>query len=117
MKDIYFFVGGESRARRSLPAAGEKKWGPEQLSTQGFESLLGIGVLGTIAIVILLTSAGALYGAGESTFSAQAMASQLEPLAGPGAFYLFTIGFFFVTLSSLVVNPLIGGTLLADGLG
>lgn len=95
----------------------EKEWGPEQLSIQGVESFLGIGILGTIAIVILLTSAGALYGAGEPTFSAQEMARQLEPLAGPGAFYLFTIGFFFATLSSLVVNPLIGGTLMADGLG
>lgn len=95
----------------------EKQWGPEQLSIQGFESFLGIGVLGTIAIVVLLTSAGALYGTGNPTFSAQEMASQLEPLAGPAAFYLFTIGFFFATLSSLVVNPLIGGTLMADGLG
>ena len=95
----------------------EKDWGPEQLSVQGFESFLGIGVLGMIATVVLLTSAGALYGTGAPTFSAQEMASQLEPLAGPAAFYLFTIGFFFAALSSLVVNPLIGGTMMADGLG
>jgi Mn2+/Fe2+ NRAMP family transporter len=95
----------------------EKKWGPEQLSIQGFESFLGIGILGMIAIIVLLTSAGALYGTGSPTFSAQEMASQLEPLVGPAAFYLFTIGFFFATLSSLVVNPLIGGTLMADGFG
>lgn len=95
----------------------EKKWGPEQLSIQGFESFLGIGVLGAIAIIVLLTSAGALYGTDNPTFSAQEMASQLEPFVGPAAFYLFTIGFFFATLSSLVVNPLIGGTLMADGLG
>ena len=95
----------------------EKKWGPENLATQGFESFLGIGILGTIAIVVLLTSAGAIYGQSDPVFSAQAMAEQLEPLAGPAAFYLFTIGFFFASLSSLVINPLIGGTLLADGLG
>lgn len=95
----------------------EKEWGPEQLSLQGFESFVGIGVLGAIAIIVLLTSAGALYGTGEVPTSAEAMAQQLEPLAGPAAFYLFTIGFFFATLSSLVVNPLIGGTLMADGFG
>ena len=95
----------------------EKDWGPEDLSDQGFESILGIGVLGTVAIVVLLTSAGAIYGTGDPVFSARGMASQLEPLVGPGAFYLFTIGFFFASLSSLVVNPLIGGTLLADGFG
>jgi len=95
----------------------EKDWGPEELSLQGFESILGIGVLGGIVIVVLLTSAGAIHGTGEPVFSARGMASQLEPLVGPAAFYLFTIGFFFASLSSLVVNPLIGGTLLADGFG
>lgn len=95
----------------------EKEWGPDELSLQGFESILGIGVLGLIAIVVLLTSAGAIYGTGDPVFSARGMARQLEPLVGPAAFYLFTIGFFFASLSSLVVNPLIGGTLLADGFG
>lgn len=93
----------------------EKNWGPEQLALQGFESFLGIGILGAIAIIVLLTSAGALYGTSNAAFSAQEMAGQLEPLAGPAAFYLFTVGFFFATLSSLIVNPLIGGTLIADG--
>lgn len=95
----------------------EKDWDLEDLSHQGFESILGIGILGVIAIVVLLTSAGAVHGTGEPVFSARGMASQLEPLAGPAAFYLFTIGFFFASLSSLVVNPVIGGTLLADGFG
>lgn len=95
----------------------EKDWGPDELSLQGFESILGIGVLGVIVVVVLLTSAGAIYGTGDPVFSARGMARQLEPLVGPAAFYLFTIGFFFASLSSLVVNPLIGGTLLADGFG
>lgn len=94
----------------------EKDWaGPEALSLQGFESFLGIGILGAIAVVVLLTSAGAIHGTGNPVFSARSMAQQLEPLVGPAAFYLFTIGFFLASLSSLVVNPLIGGTLLADG--
>jgi manganese transport protein len=96
----------------------EKNWGPEELGSEGLDSLVGIGILGAISIVVLLTSAGAIYAAGgDPVFSAQAMAQQLEPLVGPAAFYLFTIGFFFASFSSLVVNPLIGATLLADGLG
>ena len=95
----------------------EKAWGPEHLASEGLGSLLGIGVLGLISVVILLTSAGALYGKTDPAFSAQAMALQLAPLVGPAAFYLFTVGFFFASFSSLVVNPLIGATLLADGLG
>lgn len=95
----------------------EKNWGPDEIGSEGADSLIGIGVLGAISIIVLLTSAGAIYGRGEAVFSAQGMALQLEPLVGPAAFYLFTIGFFFASFSSLVVNPLIGATLLADGLG
>ncbi len=95
----------------------EKRWGPEELGSEGADSLVGIGILGAISTVVLLTSAGAIYGTGEPVFSAQGMATQLEPLVGAAAFYLFTIGFFFASLSSLIVNPLIGATLLADALG
>ncbi len=95
----------------------EKEWGPEKLSMQGLDTFLGISVLGGISMVVLLTSAGVIYGTGEPIFSVRGMAMQLEPLVGPAAFYLFTIGFFFARLSSLVVNPLIGATLMADGFG
>lgn len=95
----------------------EKGLGPEDLADQGMDSAIGIGVLGTISIVVLLTSAGAIRSAGRPLFSAQEMALQLEPLAGPLAFYLFTVGFFFAAFSSLVINPLVGATLLADAFG
>lgn len=94
----------------------EKRWGPEDLNTQSLDSFLGIAVLGGISILVLFTSAGVLYGQG-TVFTAETMARQLEPLAGPAAFYLFTWGFFFASFSSLIVNPLIGATLLVDGFG
>jgi Mn2+/Fe2+ NRAMP family transporter len=93
----------------------EKDWGPEKLADEGVDTLIGIGILGVIVMVILLTSAGVIYGNTDPVFSAQGMAEQLRPLVGPGAFYLFTTGFFFASLSSLVVNALIGATLLVDG--
>jgi Mn2+/Fe2+ NRAMP family transporter len=95
----------------------EKEWGTEHLGNEWVDSYLGIAILGMIAIVILLTSAGAIYGVTDPVYSAHGMALQLEPLVGPAAFYLFTIGFFFASLSSLVVNPLIGATILVDSLG
>jgi Mn2+/Fe2+ NRAMP family transporter len=95
----------------------EKEWGPEKLADEGIDTLLGIGLLGLIVMVIMLTSAGVIYGQTDPVFSAQGMAEQLEPLVGAAAFYLFTIGFFFATLSSLFVNALIGATLLIDGFG
>lgn len=93
----------------------EKGWGPEKLSDEGFDTLVGIGILGLIVAVILLTSAAVIHGQTDPVFSASGMAEQLRPLAGAAAFYLFTIGFFFAALSSLVVNALIGATLLVDG--
>lgn len=93
----------------------EKEWGPERLEDENLDSFLGIAILGLMAAVILLTSAGAIHGTADPVFSARGMARQLEPLVGPVAFYLFTVGFLFASLSSLVVNPLIGATLLADG--
>ena len=96
----------------------EKEWGPDELTRQSGDTIVGIAILGMIAIVIMLTSAGVIYeGEGEPAFSAHEMALQLEPLVGSGAFYLFTLGFFFAALSSLVVNALIGSTLLVDGRG
>lgn len=93
----------------------ENEWGPEKLTDESADTLIGIGILGVIVMVVLLTSAGVIYGQTDPVFSAQGMAEQLEPLVGAGAFYLFTVGFFFATLSSLFVNALIGATLLVDG--
>jgi len=93
----------------------EKDWGPERLTDEAGDVLVGIGLLGVIVAVVLLTSASVIHGQTSPVFSAQGMASQLKPLVGAGAFYLFTIGFFFATISSLFVNAVIGGTLLMDG--
>lgn len=93
----------------------EKNWGAEKLSVEGLDTVLGISILGGISVLVQLTSAAVIYGKSDPVFSAQTMALQLEPLAGPAAFYLFTCGFFFASLSSLIVNPLIGATLLMDG--
>jgi Mn2+/Fe2+ NRAMP family transporter len=123
-REAVFLMLGMTATTFSIAAAvyqgylmKEKKWGIDELGSESLDTIVGIGILGSISIVILLTSAGAIYGSADPVFSAQRMSSQLEPLIGPAAFYLFTIGFFFASFSSLVVNPLIGATLLADSLG
>ena len=95
----------------------EKGWTREDLAWQNTDCLLGIGMLGVISATVLMTSAAVIHGGGDQMTGVVQMAEQLEPLVGPAAFYLFSIGFFFASFSSLVVNPLIGATLLADGLG
>ncbi|UCF36901.1 MAG: Nramp family divalent metal transporter [Acidobacteriota bacterium] len=122
--DAVFLSLGMAATTFSIAAAAyqsylmkEKRWGPDELSTEGLDSLVGIGILGGISVVILLVSAGVIRQVAEPVFDAQTMARQLEPVAGPAAFILFTVGFFFAGFSSLVVNPLVGATLLVDGIG
>jgi Mn2+/Fe2+ NRAMP family transporter len=95
----------------------EKLWTADNWEIQTRDSLLAIAALGFISLVILLTSARVAGAVRGSELTAMTMAKQLEPLAGVHAYYLFNIGFFLASFSSLVVNPLIGATLLADGLG
>ena len=122
--DAAFLALGMAATNFSIAAAvyqthimREKEWGTEHIADEALDTLLGIAVLGLIVMAILLTSAAVIFGQADPVFSAEGMAAQLEPLAGSGAFYLFTIGFFFASLSSLVVNALIGATLLVDGFG
>ncbi len=119
-----FLALGMSATTFSIAAAAyqsylmrEKSWGPNELSTEGFDCLLGIAVLGGISAVVLLTSAGVLSHLQTGVLSAPTMALQLEPVFGSAAFYLFICGFFFAAFSSLIVNPLIGAALLVDGFG
>jgi Mn2+/Fe2+ NRAMP family transporter len=118
-----FLALGMSATTFSIAAAAyqsyliqEKKWENENSGKEALvDSILGISVLGCLSMVILMTSAGVIAGTPEGEFSAQTMARQLEPVAGPAAFYLFNLGFFFASFSSLIVNPLIGAALLMDG--
>lgn len=121
--DGFFLSLGIAATTFSIAAAAyqshlmrEKQWGVDRLADARTDIVLGIGVLGLISVAIMLTSASVLHG-GEPVFTADGMAVQLEPIAGPVAFYLFTFGFFFASLSSLVVNALIGAALLVDGRG
>lgn len=123
-QDSIFLTIGMTATTFSIAAAVyqgylmlEKNWGVNDMAKEGLDTIVGIGFLGFISAVILLTSAGAIFVAGgEPVLSAEGMAAQLEPLVGPAAVYLFMAGFFFASFSSLIVNPLIGATLLTDGL-
>ncbi len=68
-------------------------------------------------MVIMITAATVLKPAGVEVNSAIDMAMQLEPLLGPLAKWMFLLGFWSAAFSSFIVNAMIGGTLLADGLG
>ena len=81
------------------------------------DSIAGITVLGTISVLIMMTSAAALRPQGIQIENAADMARQLEALFGPYARVIFSLGLWAAAFSSIPVNAIIGGGLLADGLG
>ena len=80
---------------------------------------MGILALGATTLMIMLTAASVLHGNADvgNLTSAADVARQLEPAFGSGAKVLFSIGIFAGAFSSFLVNAMIGGTLLSDGLG
>lgn len=107
----------------SLPAAiyqaylvKDKGWKKNNLQEGVVSSNMGVMMLGVITLMIIITSAAALYPKGIVVNSAADMALQLEVLFGSYAKYVFSVGLSAAAFSSLMVNAVIGGGLLSDSL-
>lgn len=81
------------------------------------DSIVGVSALGLMTMVIMATSAAVLHGRDVELQSASDVGQQLEPLFGKAALVLFNLGLFAGAISSFLVNAMIGGTVLSDGLG
>jgi len=95
----------------------EKGWRLAEYRTGIRDSIAGIIVLIFISTIIVITSAAVIKPKGLAVNTAADMANQLEPLLGASAKWLFCCGLWAAAFSSFIVNSLIGGGLLADGLG
>ncbi|MBX3747968.1 MAG: Nramp family divalent metal transporter [Verrucomicrobiae bacterium] len=95
--------------------ARQKGWGRDDLSVGVREAVVGIGVLFAVSLTIMWTAATVLRGV--EVGSAADLSNQLRPLLGPTAVVLFGVGFLAAGFSSVVVNAMVGGALLADGMG
>lgn len=95
----------------------EKKWGIDEYRTGIRDAGMGIGVLALMSLTIMLSAAGAFRGEGVELKTAGDVAVQLEHLFGASARYIFCLGLVAASFSSFIVNTLIGGGLVADGLG
>ena len=95
----------------------EKGWRAADGRKAAGEAVVGAAVLGLLSAMVLLTAAATLHGRGGSLGSTSDLAAQLRPLFGSWAVGLFSAGIFAGAFGSFLGNALIGGTLLADGLG
>ncbi len=96
---------------------GEKGYIEEETRLASFDAVAAMAVLGVLGMLVLLTAATVLDPEAAGDITPATLATQLEPFAGEYASVLFGVGLFAASFSSLVANALIGGVLLADGLG
>jgi Mn2+/Fe2+ NRAMP family transporter len=94
----------------------DKGWKTSDLKGSLNDTYMGIFMLALISLLIIITSASALHPRGIEVHSAADMALQLETLFGGMAKYVFSLGLCAAAFSSLMVNSVMGGGLLADGL-
>lgn len=97
----------------------QKGWTRDDLRGGLVDAVVGISVLGLVSLLIMVTAATVLHDNPEVTGlrSAADVARQLEPLFGVWSTVLFCAGIFAGAFSSFLVNAMIGGGVLADGLG
>jgi Mn2+/Fe2+ NRAMP family transporter len=87
----------------------------EELSESLFDSRVGALIMAAITLMIMGTAASVLRG--QELASAGDVAEQLKPLFGDAGKALFCLGLFSAAYSSFLINSMIGGFVLADGLG
>ena len=97
----------------------EKNWGIQDVKRSRLDSIISISILGIITMVILTSSWRIFYGTPQAAQlgSIADVARQLEPVFGPWARIIFSLGILAGALSSFLVNSMVGGTVLSDGLG
>jgi len=79
------------------------------------DSIAGVAVLTGVSAIIMITAGTVLVGRPANDIGA--LAQQLRPLLGPATHTLFCVGLVAVAMNPFVINAMIGGSILADGLG
>ncbi len=93
----------------------EKGWTVVDYDRGVGDAIAGVCVLTFISMMIMVTAATVIFG--EPADNIATLALTLGPLLGPVAFVVFCIGLIPIALNPFLINAMIGGTALADGLG
>lgn len=96
-----------------------KGWGVKDLQNGLTDARVGSALMALITLMIMANAATVFYGkvSGDQLASVGDVAAQLESAFGPKGRALFCIGLFSAAYSSFLVNSMIGGFMMADGLG
>jgi len=93
----------------------QKGWTQKDVATGMRDARVGSVIMALITLMIMCTAAAVLRGSAIGNYTE--VSSQLEPLFGAWGRPLFCIGLFAAAYSSFLVNSMIGGFIMADGLG
>ena len=93
----------------------EKGWTIKEYRKGIGDSIAGVAVLTGVSAIIMITSATVLRDAHASDIGV--LARQLQPMLGTTAHAIFCVGLLAVAMNPFVINAMIGGSILADGLG
>ena len=93
----------------------EKGWTIRDYDRGIGDSIAGVAVLTGVSAIIMMTSGTVLRGQPANDISV--LATQLRPLLRTTAHALFCVGLLAVAMNPFVINAMIGGSILADGVG
>lgn len=93
----------------------EKGWGKEDYDRGIGDAIAGVCVLTFVSAMIMVTAGKVIFG--QPADNLANLALTMRPLLGATAFYVFCVGLIPVALNPFLINSMIGGTALADGLG
>lgn len=100
-------VEEEEADPEAAPLIDSPEQGPRELNRIGWETWLGMGASNLVAFFIMLTTAVTLHANGHTDIqSSEQAAAALRPIAGQGAFLLFSLG---IMGTGLLAVPVLAG--------
>jgi Mn2+/Fe2+ NRAMP family transporter len=93
----------------------EKNWTIKDYSRGIGDSVAGVCILTGISAIILITAATVI--PNKPAENIGVLAQSLQPLLRSIAYPFFCIGLFAVAMNPFLINAMIGGSILADGIG
>jgi manganese transport protein len=93
----------------------EKGWTIKEYRNGIGDAIAGVAVLTSVSAVIMITTATVI--PGQEAQDIGVLARALQPLLRTTAYTIFCVGLFAVAMNPFLINAMIGGSILADGLG
>jgi Mn2+/Fe2+ NRAMP family transporter len=93
----------------------ERNWTVKDYEGSLGDAVAGVCVLTGVSMIIMITAGTVIFGKPADNIGELALS--LKPLLGPTAYWVFCIGLVAVAMNPFLINAVIGGTILADGVG